>query len=128
MKHLHVLLLVLTLASCAPTRTVPVETVRTEYRDRLTDRLTADTVRTERLVLVKGDTVVDIRRDQRVRRLEIHDTCYIELLDSVRVPYPVERALGRWERVKMDFGGIALGALGAAVCAAVIWLIRKFRK
>lgn len=44
------------------------------------------------------------------------------------VPYPVERELSRWERVKMDFGGLALGGVAAALCIAVVWLIRKFRK
>ena len=44
------------------------------------------------------------------------------------VPYPVERELSRWEAIKMDFGGFALGAVGVVVCVAVIWLIKKFRK
>ena len=48
--------------------------------------------------------------------------------DSIPVPYPVERKLTRWEKVKMDFGGIAIGAIIAVVCIAVVWLIRKFRK
>ena len=48
--------------------------------------------------------------------------------DSRPVPYPVERQLTKWEQAKMDFGGIAIGAVIAVVCIAVIWLIRKFRK
>lgn len=44
------------------------------------------------------------------------------------VPYPVECELSRWEQVKMDFGGFALGALLVALCIAVIRLIKKFRK
>lgn len=48
--------------------------------------------------------------------------------DSIPVPYPVEKRLTRWEQTKMDFGGFALGAVGAVVCIAVIWLIKKFRK
>lgn len=44
------------------------------------------------------------------------------------VPYPVERELSRWEQVKMEYGGTALGTLFAAMCVAVIWLARKFRK
>lgn len=48
--------------------------------------------------------------------------------DSIPVPYPVEKRLTRWEQTKMDFGGFALGAVGAVVCVAVIWLIKKFRK
>lgn len=44
------------------------------------------------------------------------------------VPYPVERELSRWEAIKMDFGGVALGAVAAVICVAVVWLIKKFRK
>lgn len=48
--------------------------------------------------------------------------------DSIPVPYPVERKLTKWEQSKQDVGGIAIGAIIAAICIAVVWLIRKFRK
>lgn len=48
--------------------------------------------------------------------------------DSVPKPYPVERPLSRWEKSKMDFGGMAIGGIMIAVCIAVVWLIKKFRK
>ena len=48
--------------------------------------------------------------------------------DSIPVPYPVEKQLTKWQQTKMDFGGIAIGAVIAVVCVAVVWLIRKFRK
>ena len=114
--------------SCTTTKYVPVESVRTEYRDRDVERLVADTVHDTRLVWVKGDTVVDIREKERIRRVELHDTCYIERTDSVAVPYPVERSLTRWEQSKMDFGGFALGGIAVVLCIAVVWLIRKFRR
>ena len=114
--------------SCTTTKYVPVESVRTEYRDRDVERLVADTVHNTRLVWVKGDTVVDIREKERIRRVELHDTCYIERTDTIRQPYPVERSLSRWEQTKMDFGGFALGGIAVVLCIAVVWLIRKFRR
>lgn len=48
--------------------------------------------------------------------------------DSIHVPYPVERKLSPWELAKMDFGGFALGGMAVALCIAVVWLIKKFRK
>ncbi|MDE5887382.1 MAG: hypothetical protein K2H46_07340 [Muribaculaceae bacterium] len=50
--------------------------------------------------------------------------------DSIPVPYPVERELSRWERTKMDFGGIAFGGVGASVViiALLAWLAMKRRK
>ena len=48
--------------------------------------------------------------------------------DSVPVIMPVERKLSRWEQTKMDFGGMAIGAVAVVICAAVVWLVKKFRK
>lgn len=51
--------------------------------------------------------------------------------DSVPVPYPVERPLTKWEKTKMDFGGMAIGgmiALGLAVVALAVWLIKVKRR
>lgn len=122
------LLILACLAGCTRTVYEPVETVRTEYRDREMKRLVADTVHDTRFVWVKGDTVVDIREKEHIRRVEIHDTCYVVRTDSVAVPYPVEKKLTRWEQTKMDLGGVAIGVLAAVVCIAVVWLIKKFRK
>lgn len=121
-------LLCVSLCGCAPTKYVPVETVRTEYRDRDVERLVTDTVRDTRLIVVRGDTVVDIRDRWHTQRLEVHDTICIVRTDSAQVPYPVERQLSRWEQAKMDLGGIAIGGVGVILCIAVVWLARKFRK
>lgn len=73
-------------------------------------------------------TITKYRDRYRVK--ELTDTVYQSAIDSVKisVPYPVERELSRWERTKMDFGGMAIGALVIALCVAVAWLIKKFRK
>ena len=123
-----VMMLLCALFGSCITKYVPVESVRTEYRDRDVERLVADTVHDTRLVWVKGDTVVDIREKERIRRVELHDTCYIERTDTIRQPYPVEKPLSRWEQTKMDLGGFALGGIAVVLCIAVVWLIRKFRK
>lgn len=123
-----IVLMLAVLSSCTRTVYEPVETVRVEYRDRDVERLVADTVHDTRLIWVKGDTVVDIREKEHVRRIEIHDTCYVEHSDTIRIPYPVERQLSKWEQVKQDVGGMAIGGIAIAVCVAVIWLIKKIRR
>lgn len=126
---IHALLVVAVMMSgCTRTTYVPVEQVRTEFRDRDVERLISDTVHDNRFVFVKGDTVIDWR-DRWHKQLEyVHDTCYIERHDSIAVPCPIERPLSRWEQTKMDFGGMAIGGLVIALCAAVLWLVKKFRK
>lgn len=51
--------------------------------------------------------------------------------DSIRVPYPVERKLNKWESLKMEVGGWAIGVLSALLLAVigyvVLWLVRKYR-
>lgn len=116
------------LSACTTTKYVPVESVRTEYRDREIERLVSDTVRDTRLVWVKGDTIREIRNREHLRLVSVHDTCFVEHTDTIRVPYPVERQLTRWQQAKMDFGGFALGGFAIALCAAVAWIIKKFRK
>lgn len=52
-------------------------------------------------------------------------------VDSVYVekPIEVERPLTKWEQVKMDFGGMFLGGLIAAVVSAVIvWIVKRKRR
>lgn len=48
-------------------------------------------------------------------------------VDSIPVPYPVERELSRWGRTKMELGGWAFGGLIVAVIA-VVWLVFKKRR
>lgn len=115
------------ISGCTTTKYVPVENVKTEYRDREVEKLITDTIRDTRFVWVKGDTVIDIREKERIKRVEIHDTCYIEQTNTIREPYPVERELTKWEKAKMDFGGMAFGGVAIAICIAVVWLIKKFR-
>lgn len=121
------LLLSVLFSGCTTTKYVPVENVKTEYKDREVEKLITDTIRDTRFVWVKGDTIIDIREKERIKRVEIHDTCYIEQTNTIREPYPVERELTKWEKAKMDFGGMAIGGVAIALCIAVIWLIKKFR-
>ena len=50
--------------------------------------------------------------------------------DSIDIPYPVERKLNRWESLKMEVGGWAIGVLSVVVIASivfiVVWLRKKF--
>lgn len=52
--------------------------------------------------------------------------------DSVSVPVPVEKKLSRWQKIKMDVGGWAIGAMSTVLLGVVgyivVWLLKKYRK
>ena len=114
--------------SCTTTKYIPVESVKVEYKDNIREIHTTDSITDNRFVYVKGDTVIDYRDRVKWKEKVVRDSVIIERVDSVVVPYPVEKPLTKWQRVKMDFGGMAIGGVLIALCFAVVWLIRRFRK
>ena len=82
---------------------------------------------------IKGDTVflTKIKVDYRYKNL--YRTIYKDSVktDSVRVPYPVERKLNKWESLKMEVGGWAIGVLSVVVLGVIgyiiMLLVRKYR-
>ena len=81
-------------------------------------------------VYVSGDTVRITQWRDRYRVKMLTDTLYKSVSDTVRVrePYPVEKKLTKWQQAKMELGGFAFALLFAALCIAVVWLIKKFKK
>lgn len=127
MKALLTLLALTLLCACTRTVYVPAETTRTEWRDRDVERVITDTVHDMRVVWVKGDTIMDVRERNHIRRIEVHDTCYVLRTDSVAVPYPVERMPSRWERAKSALGWGSAGAVLCLLCVALIRFRRSWR-
>lgn len=133
MKQIALLICLLVLATgCSRKVYVPVESAVSRTDTIYSAKVRVDSVimRDSVAVFQKGDTVTITKYRDRYRVKELTDTVYQSAIDSVKVsvPYPVERELSRWERTKMDFGGMAIGALVIALCVAVAWLIKKFRK
>lgn len=120
--------LALLASSCRSTCYVPVETVRTEYKDRTEHLRDSICLHDSITVVQRGDTVFKERWRTEYRDRWRTDSVFIERTDSVQVPYPVERELTRWQQAKQDVGGMAIGGFLIAVAIAVIWLIKKFRK
>lgn len=126
------LMALIMICSCSRSVYVPVETVQHHTDTLRLTRLRVDSVfmHDSIAVLARGDTVYITKYRDRFRYRNHVDTVYKATVDTARisVPNPVERQLSRWEQTKMDFGGMAIGGIAIAVCIAVIWLIRKFRK
>lgn len=136
------------LVGCRTTKYVPVENVRTEYKDRVVTvhDTVRDSVRTHNYTFQKdsmamamsGDTVkiehwhtlklIYYEKAKNEASTSAIDSALSVRVDSVQVPYPVERKLTKWERVKMDFGTAAIVIAAIAIMAGIVlavWWIRK---
>lgn len=124
MKGWLAILMLALLCGCTTTKYVPVESVRTEYRDH--DVLRVDSVMLHDSVVIRsaGDTVLMEKWRWRDRVSIVRDTVSVTKTDSIQVPYPVEKQLTRWERTKVDWGGWAMLAL-MVVMATLAWLWKR---
>lgn len=108
MRRLVYIIILLMLAICfvsCRTQYIPVESVRTEYKTRDSTRYDSIYQRDSIYTLVKGDTVYQYRYKYLYRYLTTNRTDTILKNDSIRVPYPVEKKLNRWQSIKMELGG-----------------------
>ena len=125
-------ILISLLAGCKSVQYVPVEAVRTD--SVYVDRFLRDSIYQRDSVFINrwtaGDTVYQdkvvlkyIYRD-KVK----YDTVAVLRSDTVRVPYPVERKLTRWEQIRLDVGGWAIGIVIIVILIVVGCMIYKLRK
>ena len=131
MKRLVYIIILLMLAICfisCRTQYIPVESVRTEYKTRDSIRLDSIYQRDSIYILIKGDTVYLYRYKYLYRYLTTNRTDTILKNDSIRVPYPVEKELNRWEKVKMELGGWAFGIIILFTLIIIGQIIFKSKK
>lgn len=74
---------------------------------------------------VKGDTIYLTKTKVDYRFRNLYKTRYRDSLkiDSIRVPYPVERKLNKWESLKMGVGGWAIGGFSAVIIALIAYIV-----
>lgn len=129
MKKILLLLFVLmSLTGCKTVKFVPVPEYHTLYKMRVDTVQRWDSVyfRDSVYIAVKGDTVYLTKTHWRERFRNVYhikaDT--VMQLDSIPVPYPVEKPLTKWQRWKMDAGGWAMGAVAVLV---ILFVVRLFK-
>ena len=124
-----VLLLLAMLTSCKTTRYVSVPEYHKEYINRTDTFLRSDTLfRLDSVVIrQQGDTTVieKIRWQNRFVNVYKVKTDTIIKTDSIRVPYPVEKKLSKWQQLRLDFGGWAMGLIVIVIFFVVVWLVRR---
>lgn len=52
----------------------------------------------------------------------------VTVTKEVKVPYPVEKELTRWQQMKLELGGWVLGIIITAALIIIGWIVYKFRK
>lgn len=120
------------LAGCKSVQYVPMETVRTD--SIYVDRYQRDSIYQRDSVFVNrwtaGDTIYQDKVVWKyVYRDKIkYDTVAILRSDTLRVPYPVEHKLTKWEEVRLTVGGWAIAFIIIVILIVVGCLIYKIKK
>ena len=91
-----------------------------EYHDSIYQR---DSV----VTWVQGDTIYKTKYIIRYRDRIVGKTIYRDSVkvDSVRVPYPVERRLNAWERTVIAASKPVVGLALIALMAVLVWLYKR---
>lgn len=138
---------IILLSSCKSVQYVPVETTHVEHYHH------TDTIKERDSVIVEKTTTIKEADNEMLAKyglqLKNNEKAILILsnefqklvsekqesksdtvikTDSIQVPYPVEKKLSRWEQLKMDIGGIAIGGCLLAVLLLICFLVRKYRK
>ena len=130
MRNVLLFLAVIILTCCKTTERVeyvPVETVKTEYKDRIVETYDSVHITDSVYVAVKGDTTLVYKYRDRWKLKLVHDTAYVNRTDSIRTPYPVEKKLSKWEQFKVDYCGYLMMVILAAFGYIIFRIIRRAR-
>lgn len=117
--------IVLLLASCKTIEKVeyvPVEMVRSETQDRLVEIHDSIYIHDSTVIRTKGDTVFETRWKYAYRDRLVHDTAYVQRIDSIPLPYPVEKELTKWQQFKIDYMGYLVAILIAVLASIIIYI------
>lgn len=118
--------------SSCKTKYVSVPEYHTEYITKTDSFTQRDSifVKDSIYMWMQGDTIYkekfSVIYKDRWRDRYLCDT--VIKTDSVRVPYPVEKKLSKWQQIKLDIGEWVMVALTLALIALVVIIVRKILK
>lgn len=117
--------LLFVICSCRTVKYIPVETIKVDTT--YINKLQRDSIYMLDSVYVKekGDTVLIEKYKYLYRDKLVRDTMYISKVDSIQVPYPVEKKLTRWQQFRMDFGGWAMCIVVISILILIVYKIKK---
>ena len=130
-KILFLFFVLMSLTGCKTVRYVPVPEYHTLYKTRVDTVQRWDSVYFRDSVYMeeKDDTVFLTKTHWRERFRNIYHTKTYTIIqrDSIRVPYPVEKQLSKWERWRINAGGCAMGAAVLLVILVIIKVTKIVR-
>ena len=123
-----VILLAALLSSCKSIQYVPVETGK--HDSIYISKIQHDSIYRRDSVYVDraGDTLYIYKYRYIYKYKNLIDTIYVNRVDSVQVPYPVEKRLSRWQKFEMYAGGASIGAMITVTLIIVVWLVYRLRR
>lgn len=126
MIRLLYILIVLCLTSCR-TQYIPIHSVT--HDSLYINKVRYDSIYKHDSVYIvnRGDTVYLYKFKTIYQYKMLRDTVKVSKVDTIRVPYPIERKLSKWEGLKQEVGGIAIGGIVVVILALIVWLCRRFR-
>ena len=132
MKRLIYIIILLTSAiwfsSCRSIRHIPIETVK--HDSIYISKVLHDSIYQRDSIYVdrKGDTVLIYKDRYLYKYKNLIDTMYINRIDSIQIPYSVEKQLTRWQSVKMELGGWIFGVIILFALFFVGWMVFRMKE
>lgn len=124
-----IILFMMLLTSCQSVKYVPVESIRTETKnvDKLVQKHDSIYLHDSVSSYIKGDTVFLSKYQTKYVNKYIFgtDSVYFNKTDSIRVPYPIEKKLTRWQKVEMNTGRITIITLIVLVLSSIVYIFVK---
>lgn len=120
--YLLIALMALAMFSCKGSeRIVEVPVTKIEYKDRVKEKVDSVYIHDSTYMYVGGDTIY-VYQYRNVYRDKIYrDTVSVVRVDSIAVPYPIERELTFWEKAQMNISKIFFIVFGFV---ALFWLAK----
>lgn len=123
-KYLSIIFVLLGIYSCRSVRYIPVESAKKDSVYSVDTERDSIYIR-DSVYLVKGDTITEYKYKYIYRYKHIRDTLREFRCDTIRIPYQVEKNLSKWQKIKLDLGGIAMGGLIAMLLLIVYKVLRR---
>ena len=123
-----ILMASLLMTGCKTIKYYPLETVRHDTVYIQSVKLDSILVKDSVHITEKGDTVTEFRLKYIYKYKDRADTLYLSRTDTVSVPYPVEKELTKWQSVKVDYGGWAMGIVFVFILIVVGRIVYKLKK